>query len=85
MRSSTGITDQFYSNMDDEEKKNKIDSMFTNRVGKEVQSGYYQEFLEFLEWKKLEIKSSFLNDHQSLLIRGKADTIKARRIAISPE
>jgi len=29
MHSSTGITDQFYSNMDDEMKKNRIDSMFS--------------------------------------------------------
>jgi hypothetical protein len=28
MHSTTGITDQFYSNMDDEMKKNRIDSMF---------------------------------------------------------
>ncbi len=28
MHSSTGITDQFYSNMDDDTKKNRIDSMF---------------------------------------------------------
>lgn len=28
MHSSTGITDQFYSNMDDEMKKNRIDAMF---------------------------------------------------------
>lgn len=29
MHSSTGITDQYYSNMDDEMKKNRIDSMFS--------------------------------------------------------
>ena len=28
MHSSTGITDQFYSNMDDEMKKERIDSLF---------------------------------------------------------
>jgi integrase len=28
MHSTTGITDQFYSNMDDEKKKNRIDSIF---------------------------------------------------------
>ena len=28
MHSTTGITDKFYSNMDDEIKKNRIDSMF---------------------------------------------------------
>lgn len=28
MHSSTGITDQFYSNTDDDMKKNRIDSMF---------------------------------------------------------
>jgi len=28
MHSTTGITDQFYSNMDDDMKKKRIDSMF---------------------------------------------------------
>jgi len=28
MHSSTGITDQFYSNMDDDMKKERIDAMF---------------------------------------------------------
>lgn len=28
MHSSTGITDQFYSNMDDDKKKHQIDSFF---------------------------------------------------------
>ncbi|MCJ7519131.1 MAG: hypothetical protein MUO42_05605 [Anaerolineaceae bacterium] len=52
MHSTTGITDQFYSNIDDEEKKIKIDSMFDNQGKKEDQSEEYEEFLEFLAWKK---------------------------------
>jgi integrase len=52
MHSTTGITDQFYSNMDDEEKKKKIDSMFENKTINEITSKEYIFFLEFLEWKK---------------------------------
>lgn len=52
MHSTTGITDQFYSNMDDEEKKKRIDSMFNGKGKNESQSNEYIEFLEFLAWKK---------------------------------
>jgi hypothetical protein len=52
MHSTTGITDQFYSNINDEEKKNRIDSMFDHGVKKAPISEEYKEFLQFLEWKK---------------------------------
>ena len=52
MHSTTGITDQFYSNIDDEEKKIRIDSMFEGEEKTENQSKEYEEFLEFLAWKK---------------------------------
>ncbi|MDP8267130.1 MAG: tyrosine-type recombinase/integrase [Candidatus Tenebribacter davisii] len=52
MHSTTGVTDQFYSNINDEEKKNRIDSMFDNGVKKDRLSEEYKEFLQFLEWKK---------------------------------
>lgn len=45
-------TDKFYSNIDDEEKKNRIDSMFEGEEKTENQSKEYEEFLEFLAWKK---------------------------------
>lgn len=52
MHSTTGITDQFYSNINDEEKKNRIDSMFNNEKKAENLSEEYKQFLEFLAWKK---------------------------------
>ena len=52
MKSITGITDQFYSNMGDEEKKNRIDSMFVNNISGEKLNEEYKEFLEFVAWKK---------------------------------
>ena len=52
MHSTTGITDQFYSNIDDEEKKNRIDSMFRYIRGNENISEEFNEFREFLAWKK---------------------------------
>lgn len=52
MHASTGTTDQFYSNIDDEEQKSPIDSMFENQGKNEDLSEEYQEFLKFLEWKK---------------------------------
>jgi hypothetical protein len=48
MHSTTGVTDQFYSNMDDEEKKNRTDSMFIKRARI---NNISDEFREFLEWK----------------------------------
>ena len=52
MHSTTGITDQFYSNINDEEKKNRIDSMFDDGRKTEHKSEEYKEFIQFLEWKK---------------------------------
>ena len=52
MHSTTGITDQFYSNMNDEEKKKRIDSMFDVNAKIENRSDEYKEFLEFMAWKK---------------------------------
>ena len=52
MHSTTGITDQFYSNINDEEKKNRIDSMFINNISDEKLNQEYKEFLEFVAWKK---------------------------------
>jgi hypothetical protein len=52
MHSTTGITDQFYSNVDDETKKNLIDSMFGKEQNKELSDQDYEEFCQFLEWKK---------------------------------
>jgi len=52
MHSTTGITDQFYSNINDEEKKNRIDSMFDTNDKNENLSDEYKEFLEFKAWKK---------------------------------
>jgi hypothetical protein len=52
MHSTTGVTDQFYSNMNDEEKKKRIDSMFIEETEGKKQSEEYKQFLEFLSWKK---------------------------------
>ncbi|OGN81238.1 MAG: hypothetical protein A2X24_12935 [Chloroflexi bacterium GWB2_54_36] len=52
MHSTTGITDQFYSNIDDNEKRNRIDSMFGNPEFDQNFSAEYREFLEFQAWKK---------------------------------
>jgi len=43
--------------MDDEEKKSKIDSMFVNQTGQEDRSELYEEFLEFLAWKRVRNKN----------------------------
>jgi len=51
MHSTTGITDQFYSNMGDQEKKNRIDSMFNNKSESEEKPDEYALFREFLSWK----------------------------------
>lgn len=52
MHSTTGVTDQFYSNMDDHEKRNRIDSMFGSKEIDQTVSAEYREFLEFQAWKK---------------------------------
>lgn len=52
MHSTTGITDQFYSNIDDEMKRNRIDSMFGKNDGKERANSDFEEILEYLDWKK---------------------------------
>jgi len=56
MHSTTGITDQFYSNMDDQEKKNRIDSLFDKQ--NDYTSEDIEDFLAFLEWKKLKNKTT---------------------------
>jgi hypothetical protein len=55
MKSSTGITDQFYSNMDDDMKKNRIDSIFGGGQIPENSDHDFEEFRQFLAWKKLKI------------------------------
>jgi len=52
MHSTTGVTDQFYSNINDEEKKSRIDSMFDNNSNLKNHSDEYKQFLEFIAWKK---------------------------------
>ena len=49
MHSTTGITDQFYSNMNDEEKKNKIDTMFKRLSGNEIQNDVIQKILKLID------------------------------------
>ena len=56
MHSSTGITDQFYSNIDDDMKKNRIDSMFGGGQLPENLDQDFEEFRQFLAWKKLKIQ-----------------------------
>ncbi len=50
--STTGVTDQFYSNMDDEMKKTRIDLMFGKEEKQESIDQDYEEFRQFLAWKK---------------------------------
>jgi len=52
MHSTTGITDQFYSNVDDDMKKNLIDSMFVNGDSQENIDKDFEKFQQFLEWKR---------------------------------
>ena len=56
MHSTTGITDLFYSNIDDDLKKNKIDSMFEKVQNTKTTDEDFEEFTKFLEWKRLKIK-----------------------------
>jgi integrase len=56
MHSTTGVTDQFYSNMDDDMKKKRIDSMFGGGQLPENSDQDFEEFRQFLAWKKLKIK-----------------------------
>ena len=58
MHSTTGITDQFYSNINDEEKKNRIDSMFDTNFKKENQPDEYKEFFSLEKGKK---RKDYLN------------------------
>ena len=68
MYSTTGIMDQFYSNINDEKKKTRIDSMFDHLLKKDPPSEEYKKFLQvFLEWKEarrfivfIEITNAFL-------------------------
>jgi integrase len=53
MHSTTGITDQFYSNVDDMEKRNRIDSMLGNKLADDSASQDYRDFLDFKAWKRL--------------------------------
>jgi len=55
MHSTTGITDQFYSNMDDLEKRARLDSMFENKKENNC-TEEYQAFIQFLRWKDLNKK-----------------------------
>ena len=52
MHSTTGITDQFYSNMNDDEKKNRIDSMFSKPNESGIQEEKILKIIEILEGKK---------------------------------
>lgn len=55
MHSTTGITDQFYSNMDDDMKRDRIDSMFGEEEHHENNDQKFEEFEEFqqyLAWKR---------------------------------
>lgn len=51
MHSTTGITDQFYSNMDDDLKKNRIDAMFIQNDNR-INQTELEEYQSFIEWKK---------------------------------
>ena len=51
IHSITGITDQFYSNMNDDEKRERIDSIFSNHKTDYDIEDEFKEFLEFLDWK----------------------------------
>ncbi len=46
------MEDHFYSNKNDEEKKNRIDSMFNHESESVKLSEEYKLFSEFLSWKK---------------------------------
>ena len=56
MHSTTGITDQFYSNIDDDLKKNRIDSMFLESQNDEISDQDLEDFRQFLAWKRLKTK-----------------------------
>jgi len=58
MHSTTGITDQFYSNIDDDMKKNRIDSMFENGENKDNTDQEFEEFQQYLNWKKTKNKTT---------------------------
>jgi hypothetical protein len=53
MHSTTGITDPFYSNVDEIEMRNRIDSMFRNRQGEASVSQDDKDFQDILAWKRL--------------------------------
>jgi hypothetical protein len=48
--------DQFYSNMDDDMNKNRIDSMFGGGQLPENSNRDFEEFRQLLAWKKLKIQ-----------------------------
>jgi hypothetical protein len=52
MHSTMGIIDRFYSNVDDLEKRNRIDSMFNNKCDGEVVQQEYKYFLDYMAWKQ---------------------------------
>jgi len=52
MHSTTGITDQFYSNLDDNQQKERIDSLFIRNVSPPVENDLFREFQEFQAWKR---------------------------------
>ena len=56
MHSTTAITDQYYSNLDDNLQKNRIDSMVTKDQNKNNPDQELEEYRQFLEWKRLKNK-----------------------------
>lgn len=52
MHSTTGITDQFYSNIDDDMQKNRIDSMFADGGLQSTFQQEYEQFQQFLAWQR---------------------------------
>lgn len=53
MHSTTGITDQFYSNLDDHQQKERIDSLFNRNTPSPSDNDLFREFQEFQAWKRL--------------------------------
>lgn len=51
MHATTGITDQFYSNIDDEQKRDCIDSMFGVKNSPKMTNEEYQDYLDYLDYK----------------------------------
>ena len=56
MHSSTLITDKFYSNLDDDKRKESIDLMVSRIEKPQNTDNELEEFRQFLEWKRLKTK-----------------------------